>query len=213
MKLPSGKHAYKTFILCIVVLFAIFTHAQEPETETSSTSSTTVVTAPDTRASSSPQNDASSAETPTNIRKEHRVQLLQRFQDRIFNLSRNVSNRLTASVHRLQNIADRLDSRIVKEKNAGTDTTRAEAKLSEARQTLMEAESKQSELPSVQQVLTSDTPRESFTVVRANFLATRDLLKKAHAQLTETVLLLKNAPPQQAVPEENDVSTTSESTE
>ncbi len=213
MKLLSGKHAYETFIFCIVVLFAIFTHAQEPETETSSTSSTTVVTASDTRATSSSQNDTPSTEAPTNIREEHRVQLLQRFQDRIFNLSRNVSNRLTASINRLQNITDRLDSRIVKEKNAGKDTTRAEAKLDEAKQSLREARSKQSELPSVQQILTSDTPRESFRVVRANFLATRDLLKKAHAQLTETVLLLKNAPPQEAMPQENDISTTSESTE
>ena len=212
MKLPSGKSAYEILIVLIVALLAIYTHAEEPESEIQ-----TIATSTQDEVKNQSEHDASATTSPMepspNIREEHRVQLLQRFQDRIYNLARNISSRLTASINRLQNIADRLDTRIAKEKNMGRDTTLAETKLNEAKQSLNEARSKQGELPSVQRVLTSDTPRESFRTVRENFLATRDLLKKAHAQLTETVLLLKNAPAKQAVDEGGTMSTTTEPAE
>jgi hypothetical protein len=131
--------------------------------------------------------------------------LNERFQDRIFNLSRNVSSRLLASINRLENISNRLDTRIVKLKNTGVDTSSAEAKLGEARNSLSEARSSLESLPSVQQALTSDTPQASFQKIRTIFLATRDLLKKSHSQLSETVVLLKNAPTQNTT-----VATTSE---
>ena len=203
MKLPSGKHAYEILIFLIVVLFAIYTHAQEPETN--STSSTDVVTASEHDATSSPQNEASPTETPTSVRAEHRAQLERRFQDRIFNLSQNVSNRLLANINRFENISNRLDSRIIKLKNTGIDTSAAESKLREARSSLSEARSNLESLPSVQQALTSDVPQESFQKIRTTFLTTRDLLKRTHTVLTETVALLRNAPIQNA-----SVSTTTE---
>lgn len=193
MKLPSGKHAYEILIFLIVVLFAVYTHAEEPEAEMSA-SSTDSGSVSENQASSSPLDATLPTETPANIREEHRAQLERRFQDRIFNLSRNVTNRLNATAARLQNISNRLDARILKLKNAGSDTTLAEAKLTEAKNTLQEAQSSFDALPSVQQALTSDTPRESFKIIRTTFFSIRDSLKRAHALLSETVVLLKNAP-------------------
>ena len=198
MKLPSGKHAYEILIVLIVVLMAIYTHAQEPEAEAliSSTSSETIVESETSTSTEGVGTPPSSSEA---IHAEHRAQLERRFQDRIFNLSRNVSNRLEASINRLLNISNRLDSRIVKLKNAGVDTSSAEAKLGEARDSLREAQSNFESLPSVQQALTSETPRESLSTIRTTFFTTRDLIKKTHAQLTETVTLLKYAPTQHAI--------------
>jgi hypothetical protein len=211
MKLPSGKHAYEILIFLIVILFAVYTHAQEPETEirASSTDSETVL---ENQASSSPQDVAPPTETPANVRAERRAQLESRFQDRIFNLSRNISNRLQATVNRFENISNRLDTRIVKLKNSGVDTSSAEAKLGEARNGLDDARSKLGSLPSIQQALTSDTPRESFQKVRTIYVTTRDLLKNTHTLLSETVILLKNAPTQSTADTNTNVGTSTTET-
>lgn len=199
MKLPSGKHAYEILIVLIVVLMAIYAHAEEPEAESVEISTSSETGTMDEATSTVSEDVTPPTEPPPNVLEEHRAQLERRFQDRIFNLSRNVASRLEASIHRLRNISDRLDSRIVKLKNSGVDTSGAEANLAEARKSLREAQSDFDALSSVQQALTSATPRESFGRIRTHFLATRDLLKKTHAQLTETVALLEDAPMQHAV--------------
>lgn len=208
MKLPSGKHAYEILILLIVVLFAIYTHAQEPVEMAESTSTELS----ETQASTTTIEPVPNREEVEHTRQEYRAQLESRFQDRIFNLSRNISNRLQATVNRFENISNRLDTRIVKLKNSGIDTSSAEAKLGEARNSLDDARSKLGSLPSIQQALTSDTPRESFQKVRAIYVTTRDLLKNTHTLLSETVILLKNAPTQSTTDTNTNVGTSTTET-
>ncbi len=207
MKLPSGKHSYEILIVLIVLLLAVYAHAEEPGANSVVSSTSSGMGTADEATSTNSEDETLPTEPPPNLREEHRAQLERRFQDRIFNLTRNVSNRLEASIKRLQNISDRIDTRIVKLRNTGINTSVAEAKLAEARKILREAQSNFDALSSVQQALTSATPRESFGRIRTNFLATRDLLRKTHALLTETVIVLKNAPTESIV-----TATTSENT-
>ncbi len=137
-------------------------------------------------------------------KEERRVALQKQLQDRIVNLASNVTNRLNAATGRMENIIGRLDSRITKLKAVGVDTESAEAKLVEAKNALAETKVKLATLGSVHAAVTGETPRESYIVIRAEFLAVRDGIKQTHALLRETVTLLKDAV--RNTPETNGVS-------
>lgn len=60
-------------------------------------------------------------------------------QTRITNLAANLSNRLDATTHRLENVSARLDSRLTKMKDSGLDTTAAALSLAKANDELAAA--------------------------------------------------------------------------
>lgn len=140
-----------------------------------------------------PENGQTQAEERREAREERRALISAELQDRIVNLTANVTTRLTAVIDRFSNIVARLDSRTAKLKDAGIDTTLAETKLSEAKRLLVEISVRLEGVPSVRNAVVSQAPRESFRAVRTELSLIRDDLREVHALLRETVALLKEA--------------------
>lgn len=126
-------------------------------------------------------------------REARRATLMTNIQERVINLSSNVTKRLDAGVSRLNNISDRIKTRIEKLKSQNIDTSAAETKLDEAQKKLDEAEGRLLVIGSVADAISSDTPHEKFASIRGEFMKIRDLLKEAQVLLKETVSLLKSA--------------------
>lgn len=114
-------------------------------------------------------------------------------QDRIINLSQNVIARLVSATERMRNIVGRIETRIEKLKALGVDTAPAETKLNDAKNALLAVEDVLDELGSIETIVRGDTPRDSFSQVRTQFIGARDLIKQTQTLLIETVSLLKEA--------------------
>lgn len=115
-------------------------------------------------------------------------------QQRILNLSANISNRMEAAIERLFNIIERFEQRIEKLKQAGADTTLAETKLREAAQLLAEARAKLSNIDTlVYNATTSTEPKTDWKSVRETYLEAGRLIRASHQALRETISLLKTA--------------------
>ena len=125
------------------------------------------------------------------LREERGGALSENFQNRIINLTQNVTLRLTSAVNRLDNISNRFESRIIKTKGMGSDTSTAETRLSDARIALMQAKTALNSMDSVRSVITSETPRESFRTIRTQIVFVRDQLTLTHGLLQETLVALK----------------------
>ena len=136
-------------------------------------------------------NDTNSASTD---RAERRVTLKVEFQNRMVNLSQNVIKRLTFGADRLANIAFRIETRVVKLKTLGIETSEIERKLLEAKGSLQTTRDIIAGFGSVQEAMGSDDPRTAFETIRAQFDDARASLKKTHALLFETVGLLRKLP-------------------
>ncbi len=151
--------------------------------------------APLTRAeeSTTPASGTMQASERQENRELRRSAISRSAQDRIINLSQNVITRLTSATERMSSIIGRLETRIEKLKALGVDTAPAEAKLTEAKNALLAVEDVLEELGSVETVVRGDTPRDSFAMVRTQFLGARDLIKQTRSLLIETVALLKEA--------------------
>lgn len=130
-----------------------------------------------------------------------KVMLDTKMQERIINLSSNVSTHLAKVISRLENIMNRLEARIVKLQASGTDVSKAALKLQDARSILTLAKEAHGKIGSVKDAVSSDTPREKFTLIRLQFMTVRDLLKQTHTLMKDTVVLLKSAPKRAALPE------------
>ena len=115
-------------------------------------------------------------------------------QKRIINLAANISNRIDASVTRLENIATRLNRRIGKLENEGVDTTAAKAELEAAHATLATIKADMSTIDAlVYGSVTSESPREDWQNVKAQYRKTRTDLLTAQNQLRASVAALKAA--------------------
>lgn len=140
-----------------------------------------------------PANVAEQATERQENRELRRSAISRSAQDRIINLSQNVITRLTSATERMNNIVGRLEARIEKLQALGVDTTPAEAKLNEAKNALLAVEDVLSEFGSIETMVRGETPRDSFSQVRTQFIGARDLIKQARSLLIETVALLKEA--------------------
>ena len=153
--------------------------ANEPTTttETRSIPETTIV----------PTEQTGKPGTLTNIR-----------QTRIINLAANISNRIDASIRRLTNIADRLESRMRKLDARGIDTTDAATHVAQARQTLARLTERMSSIDqAVYDSVTSQTPRDTWQQVKPIFQNAATDLPSAHAALRAAVAALQAAPARQ----------------
>ncbi len=159
-------------LLCIGTFFA---HAQEPE-----------IAAPQNETITTTQE---AAEYDPRAERTLSVQI----QDRFINLITNIINRMKAANGRMENIIGRLDSRVAKMKLEGFDTSAAEEKILSARNNLTQAKSILETLPSPNTEIRSDTPRESFILIRTQLEFEKNFIRETHANLREAVQLLKVA--------------------
>ncbi len=171
--------------MSVSLILGMNVHAQETVATSTRAMSTSTdhsqMTMPETR-----------AEERREIRENRRGMLTENIQNRIINLGQNVTLRLASAIKRFENIIARIDSRIVKLKAEGFDTTSAESKLIEAKSSLTDTKNILNSIGSVRNAISGETPRDSFQIIRAQLIAVRDGLKNTHALLRETIPLLKS---------------------
>lgn len=132
-------------------------------------------------------------EVKTNI-EERRAQLEARAQARITNLAANMSNRMEAVLARLQNITDRIESRIKKLNELGVNTEEAETALASAQ---MSIDAALAEIDNIDEAVNSAIGSED---VKTNWIGVKETYQKIHdhiltarAELRATVAALKTA--------------------
>ncbi|MCR4285996.1 MAG: hypothetical protein NUW00_03845 [Candidatus Kaiserbacteria bacterium] len=140
-----------------------------------------------------PEQGVRAGEARQELREERRTAVQSVSHERIFNLSRNVNDRLTSALLRMEKIGKRLETRITKLQSLGIDTAPAEAKLSEAMTLISTTQGTLASIASQQTALTGDDTREAFKAIRAEFITARDTIKQIHGLLREVVSLLKEA--------------------
>lgn len=125
---------------------------------------------------------------------ERRSALTDRAKERITNLAANVSNRMDAAAARMQDIINRLDSRIDKLEAAGLDTTQAAAALASAQTSVTAAISELSRIDViVQNAVTAEDPRAAWASVKVTYGGIRAQLQTAHTEIKASVQALKEA--------------------
>ncbi len=195
----------KQFISSLGIIFTLFFSyvliAQAEEATSTQTATTTTEEkklGQFHKTSTSTENTTSTeARTPEQrqeLRQEQQSALRETIQQRIINLSANMSNRMEAAIERFYNIIGRLESRIGKLKQTGVDTAIVETKLREATQLLAEAKTKLNNIDNlVYSATTSTQPKSDWKIVRETYLETGRLIRASHQALRETVALLKTA--------------------
>jgi Mg2+ and Co2+ transporter CorA len=164
--------AFTLFFLCVLSL-ALSVHAEESASQTPEASS--------------------DRENRQELRTERRGEMGRVSNERIINLSRNITNRLTSALTRMEKISARIETRIAKMKSEGTDVSEGEAKLAEAMSLIATTQAALATATGGETALTSDDPKESFRALRAQYMSIRDSIKQIHALLKESVSLLRGA--------------------
>ncbi len=114
-------------------------------------------------------------------------------QTRLTNLAANMSNRMDGAVTRLQNVTDRLTSRLGKMEAEGKNVTAARTELALAQSKLDEAKRNLSTIDTeVNAFIGSATPRENWQNLKNNYLNTRVLIIAAHQSILATINLAQN---------------------
>ena len=117
-------------------------------------------------------------------------------EKRLTNLAANISNRLDGLNMRMRHIADRVGERIDTQAADGYDVTAARASLQKAYEHLDVASSKLKNIDrDVYSAFRSQNPKAEWREVRSTYIAARDSIKAAHAELKQTVTFLKSAAP------------------
>ncbi len=125
---------------------------------------------------------------------ERRSGLKLAVQDRIVNLSQNVTGKMRAAVNRMEQIIGRIDARTTLLKGQNIDTVAIESSVQSAKNSLAFAKNK---LPLIDafviEQVSSENPAESFKNIKSEFAAIRDAIRNTHNILIFTVSLLKEA--------------------
>lgn len=115
-------------------------------------------------------------------------------QTRLTNLAANLSNQMDATVARIQNVIDRLYTRIDKLKADGVDTSASETSLAVAQQEIDKASSMLSSIDSdVATFIGSENPKAGWQSLKQTYSAARDAIKGSHQALVTSILTLKAA--------------------
>jgi hypothetical protein len=133
-------------------------------------------------------------------RSQIQVMLSERVQVRIENFANGLFRALDAGVLRLENIAERIDSRIEKLEDDGMDMSAQAELLLNAEVEIDEAETEIAEARvELEAMLSSDTPREALENVRTALSEAKQALREARQALIETVQSIKRAMGEQEV--------------
>lgn len=128
------------------------------------------------------------------LRLERQASLQDGRQQRVLNLSANISNRMDAAIERIFDIISRTEQRVEKLKASGVSTVSAEIKLRESAQILAEARASILDIDNiVYNATTSAEPVTEWQKVKATYKNTAALIRASHAALRETIALLKVA--------------------
>ncbi len=126
-------------------------------------------------------------ETRQNMTKE-RIEIFSHF-------TKTIIGRMSAAINRLKKIADRLDSRIAKEKARGVDTTKAEANIAIARVKIADAETAvtlaanivSSATANIDLTSTTTKPSDIGKPVREALAKAREAVFAAHKALVDSI--------------------------
>lgn len=115
-------------------------------------------------------------------------------QERVTALAGNMSTRMESVIKRLQNITDRLESRIIKLNDAGVNTTSSAAALASAQLSLNAAQAEISDIDvMVYEVISSNDIHTGWTSLKTKFSNIKNFIKTAHRELRTSITLLKEA--------------------
>ncbi len=167
-----------TSILCtLIIISASFASAQNTATNTIESNASTTT-------SNTPPKRSFSAE-PT---------LRKIAQTRLLNLTANMSNRMEGAVKRLQNVTDRLTSRLNKMEAEGKNMSAARAEIALAQLKLNEATQNLANIDmEVNGFVGSATPKENWQNLKNKYLITRIAIIAAHQNILATINLAQNA--------------------
>lgn len=142
------------------------------------------------------------ASEPTTVRPQTRGALGVEAQNRIRNLTANVTNRFSAALSRMDAISARLESRIGKMSIAGRETADASEKLAEVQAAIARARVALSEIGSIDAAVSGDSPRDAYQVIRRQFADIRLELGNIQVLLRETLTILVQSHNETEVTEE-----------
>lgn len=125
---------------------------------------------------------------------ERKAIISERAKERITNLAANVSNRMEAAIARIQNVIDRVNTRIIKLEGAGLDVSEAQRIMASA-QTSLDAAAAQIETIDVEvnAAVTAEDPRKAWQTVKAKYQSIRDQLRTAHSEIKAAIQALKDS--------------------
>lgn len=165
------------------------------------------------------QSDATSTVATTSTRSETEVTkerglrkvLTSAKQTRIANLSANISNKLEATIARLETITIRIERRISKMEMEGYDVKEVKEKVSQAKVQLETASTLLKNIDtSVGEVTGSEKPNDVWKKVRETFISAHKALMTAKQNLRECVTLLRQSQPKTTETEKLSPSETAE---
>lgn len=115
-------------------------------------------------------------------------------QTRLTNLAANMSNRMDGAVKRLQNVTDRLHSRLGKMEEEGKNISAAKTELETATRVLDEARGNLVTIDmEVNAFIGSATPRENWLNVKNTYGVTQEAIISAHTSILRAIELAKAA--------------------
>jgi DNA repair exonuclease SbcCD ATPase subunit len=126
-------------------------------------------------------------------REEKKRELHDKKKDRIHAHLERILHRFRAAIGRLEKMADRVDSRILKfEEDKGVDLSEASALVDETRRHLEAAKSALSSILSeAETALGAEDPKTAFERVREILHEAKESIKSAHKNLVEAIRLVK----------------------
>lgn len=123
---------------------------------------------------------------------ERREEISARINEQVLRIVERIELRFVAAVARLEGIADRLESRIAKFEERGSDVTEATEALAQARSDLALATELTADLSaSLDSSLASATPRENFAKARIAMSDIKNVLRQVHGHLRDAVVALR----------------------
>lgn len=169
-----NRYIFLPVILCVLFVSGAFVSAQ-----TTTPGTTTESTPPVTP-------------TPRTFVTEPTLQKIA--QNRLLNLAANMSNRMDSAVARLQNVIDRLTTRLDIMLAEGANVTPAMVELALAQNSLDEAKRNLENIDVEVNAFTgSATPRENWGNLKKTYLSTRDAIVTAHQSILATINLAQTA--------------------
>jgi hypothetical protein len=194
------KQSIVTLVCIAVLLYTPSAAAQSEATSTSeeASSSSAVIPVQTTAATSSASSTETTVEaTPTPTPRRDLTNVRQQAldtvrQQRVINLSANISNRMEAVIERLTNIIDRLETRMSTLRATGVNTTAAEAELQNAALKLANARQLLSTIDiDVYGAATAANPYTTWLTVRSKYQNAGSEVRAAYQSLRTIIALLR----------------------